>query len=241
MSNLEIQWLGQAGFIYRFPQGIVVCIDPYLSYATSSGKTRERLMPVVVPPSQVCADIVVTTHDHTDHFDEHTLRPMAEQSETIFVGPSSCREHWRAMEMPAWRFVRLDRGESLDIAGIKLTALYAEHDSRDKRDAIGVLLEADGLRIYQVGDSEYAEPLLQAARDLRPDLLVVPFNGRFGNMNAREAALFTQAVQPRAVIPMHYGMFRNNNAHPQDFVDACRELRLATRVIIVKAGIRFQF
>jgi len=240
MSNLEIEWLGQAGFIYRFSNGMSVCVDPYLSYATSTGKTRERLLPVPVPASQVNADIVVTTHDHTDHFDEHTLRPMAEPPETIFVGPSSCREHWIGMEMPAWRFLRLDRGESLEIAGVKLTALYAEHDSGSKRDAIGVVLEAEGFKIYQVGDSEYTQPVLDAARDIRPDLMAVPINGRAGNMDHRQATLLTQAVQPRAVIPMHYGVFRHNNADPQDFVDACHELGIQARIIIVKAGGCFQ-
>ena len=236
MSNLEIEWLGQAGFIYRFPSGMSVCVDPYLSYATSTGKTRERLLPIPVPASQVNADIVVTTHDHTDHFDEHTLRPMAERPQTLFVGPSSCRAHWIEMEMPAWRFLRLDRGESLEVAGVRLTALYAEHDSGSKRDAIGVVLECGGSRVYQTGDSEYTQPVLDAVRDLRPDLMAVPINGRAGNMDHRQAALLAQAVQPAAVMPMHYGVFRHNNADPQDFVNACRELGIKARIIVAKAG-----
>jgi L-ascorbate 6-phosphate lactonase len=240
MSNLEIQWLGQAGLVYYLPKGMTVCVDPFLSYAASGGKTRERLLPIIVPPSQLQADIVITTHDHTDHFDEHTLRPMAENPARVFVGPSSCREHWIEMGMEGRRFMRLDRGESLQIAGVTLTALPAEHNSRDKHDAIGVLLQADGIRIYQVGDSEYTEEIVSATREMRPDLMAVPFNGRLGNMNAAQAALLTQSIKPSAVLPMHYNMFRTNDADPQDFVTACRELGLASRIVIPIAGNRFQ-
>ena len=239
-SALGIIWLGQSTFIYQFPTGLVVCVDPYLSYATSSGGTRERLTPILTPPSMLRADVVVTTHDHADHFDEHSLRPIAERPETIFVGPSSCREHWQAMKLPPERFLRLDRGESQDVAGATFTALHAEHDSGQKRDAIGMLISAGEFSVYQVGDSEYVPKLVDQAKGLKPDLLAVPINGRKGNMNHREAAMLTQLVEPRVAIPMHYAMFRNNTADPQDFVDACRDVGVGANVVIMEPGIPFE-
>jgi L-ascorbate metabolism protein UlaG (beta-lactamase superfamily) len=239
-STLGVTWLGQSTFIYQFPTGLVVCVDPYLSYATSNGGTRERLTPILMPASTLRADVVVTTHDHTDHFDEHSLRPIAERAETVFVGPSSCCEHWRAMKMPSERFVRIDRGESQELAGARFTALYAEHDSGQKRDAIGVLINAGGFSVYQVGDSEYVPQVADQAKGLKPDLLAVPINGRKGNMNHREAALLTRLIEPRAAVPMHYAMFRNNTADPQDFVDACREVGVGSRVVVMQPGARFE-
>lgn len=239
MGPLGMTWLGQSGYRYEFPTGIVVCIDPYLSYATASGQTRERLTPIVLPASQLAADVVITTHDHVDHFDEHSLRPIAERPATVFVGPSSCREHWLAMGLPRERFLRLDRGESLTVAGVRLTATHAEHSSGRARDAIGVVMEGGGCRVYQVGDSEYVAPVVEGARGLRPDLMTVPINGRGGNMDHRQAAQLTQAVGPRVVIPMHYGMFATNTADPQDFIDACRELGVAARIAVLVAGRRF--
>ena len=238
-TSLGVEWLGQAVFIYRFPSGLVICVDPYLSYAASGGKSRERLLPVLVAPSHLAADLVITTHDHTDHFDEMSLRPLAERTDTLFLGPTSCREHWLAMEMPPARFLALDQGQTLEAAGARLTALPAEHSSGAKRDAIGILIEAEGYRLYQVGDSEYTPAVLEAATDLRPDLMAVPINGRLGNMDHQQAALLAQATQPRVVVPMHYGMFRNNNADPQDFVSAARAIGLPSRIAIMKPGRRF--
>lgn len=236
---LTITWLGQSGYLYRFPSGLTVCIDPYLSHAKSGGQTRPRLTPVVIPATAITAALVIITHDHIDHFDEITLRPIAEQPTTVFTGPSSCREHWLAMELPGERFLRLDQGEVLEVAGVRLTAFYAEHSSGPARDAIGVLIEAEGVRIYQTGDSEYTERLVEQARDLRPDLLAVPINGRGGNMTAAQAAALTKIVDPRFVIPMHYGMFANNTADPDDFIAACRATGIDARIIIAIAGIPF--
>lgn len=237
--KLGIDWLGQSGFLYHFPSGVVVCVDPYLSHAARGGRTRERLTPIIIPAPRLPADIVVTTHDHSDHFDEVSLRPLAERPTVVFVGPSSCRDRWLAMGLPAERFLRLDQGESCAIAGVRLTATYAEHGSGDRRDAIGAIIECDGFRIYQVGDSEYTERLAGAARGLQPDLLAVPINGRLGNMDADGAALLTEAVRPRVVIPMHYGMFRENTADPQTFIDACRARNVTASVVLMQAGRRW--
>lgn len=236
MTPLSVTWLGQAGFIYSFPSGATVCVDPYLSHAAGKGKSRARLTPIPLPAWQLRADIVVITHDHTDHFDEMTLRPLAEVPNMVFLGPSSCREHWLAMDLPGERFLRLDQGESLEVAGVSLRALYAEHDSGGRRDAIGVVIEAGGFKVYQTGDSEYTELLVENGRGMKPDLLTVPINGRLGNMNHEQAAQFTEVVAPRAVIPMHYGMFSDNTADPQDFIDACKRANVGARVVLMKTG-----
>ena len=239
MTSLGVEWLGQSGFLLHFSHGATVCIDPYLSHAMAGGKTRERLLPIPLAPWQLGADVVITTHDHIDHFDEITLRPLAEIPDMIFAGPSSCRNHWLAMGLPAERFLRLDRGDALEVAGVRLAARHAQHRSGALEDAIGVVLEAGGFRVYHVGDSEYVPALVAGAGELRPDLLLVPINGRGGNMDYTQAAQLTDVVQPRAVIPMHYGMFASNAAYPQDFVDACRASGVEARIAIMKVGVRF--
>lgn len=230
--------MGQSGYLYDFPGGLTVCIDPYLSHAKSGGQTRPRLTPIAIPATAIEADLVLTTHDHIDHFDEISLRPLADGPATVFAGPSSCRAHWLAMGLPGERFLRLDQGETLHVAGLRLTAHYAEHSSGSTRDAIGVSLEVDGIRIYQTGDSEYTERLADGARGLQPDLLTVPINGRGGNMSAAQAAALTKLVAPRVVIPMHYGMFADNTADPEDFVAACRDAGVTAQIMIAVAGVR---
>lgn len=237
---LTIEWLGQSGFIYQFPCGATICVDPYLSYADPSGGTRERLVPPPRCPSELKANVVILTHDHTDHFDEHTLRFLVDVSNTLFVGPSSCRNHWLTMDLPTERFLQLDRGQILDIAGVRLKAIHAEHSSGDMRDAIGVVVENGAFTIYQVGDSEYVPSVVEAAEKLHIDVMTVPINGRKGNMDAKEAAMLAGKVRPRLVVPMHYGMFRTNTANPRRFVDFCHEYSVSAQVIVASVGERYK-
>ena len=238
-ETLGVTWLGQSGFLYDFPGGPAVCLDPYLSHSARAGRTKERLTPIVIPATALRADLVIITHEHSDHFDEVSLRPLAERPATIFAGPSSCRARWLAMGLPAERFLRLDQGETREVAGVRLAATYADHSSGDGRDAIGVIIEAGGFRVYQTGDSEYNERLVTGVQELLPDLLTVPINGRLGNMDHEGAADLTAAVRPRVVIPNHYGMFRDNTADPQAFIDACQRRALDARIVIAQPGRRF--
>jgi len=70
-------------------------------------------------------------------------------------------------------------------------------------------------------------------------VLLVPINGRGGNMDAAQAAQLTNEVRPRLAIPMHYGVIPTNTADPQDFVDACRASGGAARVMLLHVGVRF--
>lgn len=234
--TVQIDWLGQSGYRFHYPTGLTVCIDPYLSHAMKAGGTRPRLLPIPLAPWEVNADLVITTHDHGDHFDEVTLRPMVEQPGTLFLGPTSCRSHWQTMGLALERFIRLDQGESQEIGGLHVRATYARHRSGDLEDAIGVILTGAGTRIYHVGDSEYTPELIAEVAGLQPDLLLVPINGRAGNMNAEQAAWLVAKAQPRLAVPMHYGVIPNNTADPQEFLDACRALGVAARTILLTVG-----
>jgi L-ascorbate metabolism protein UlaG (beta-lactamase superfamily) len=49
--------------------------------------------------------------------------------------------------------------------------------------------------------------------------MFVPINGVGGNMNAHEAALLTWQVAPRIAVPMHYGMWPDEQYGPGATLD----------------------
>jgi L-ascorbate metabolism protein UlaG (beta-lactamase superfamily) len=50
-------------------------------------------------------------------------------------------------------------------------------------------------------------------------------------MNVEEAARFMAELRPGLAVPMHYGLFAENTADPNEFVIACRAREQATRVL----------
>ena len=76
-------------------------------------------------------DLVLTTHAHWDHFDPVTYEEYV-IPDTI-VGPGTCMA---ALEKSGLAIpgVRLDRGETLERCGFRITATTADHDV----DSVGI-------------------------------------------------------------------------------------------------------
>lgn len=78
---LNLWWLGQSGFLVQWA-GRHLLVDPYLSdsltakYAATD-KPHVRMTGRAIEPERLgFVDVVASTHNHTDHFDPDTLRPV---------------------------------------------------------------------------------------------------------------------------------------------------------------------
>ena len=85
------------------------------------------------------------------------------------------------------------------------------------RSAIGVLISTGQETIYLTGDTLYSKRIAESV-DEPVDLMLAVMNGKGNNMNAFDAARLTKDVQPKAVVPIHWGMFENLTDDPMKFV-----------------------
>ena len=53
--------------------------------------------------------------------------------------------------------------------------------------------------------------------------MFVCINGKWGNMNYKEAVKLTKEIKPKIVIPMHYGMFKENTVDPNLFIEELKK------------------
>lgn len=248
-AGVALHWLGQAGFVLRSARRTVV-IDPYLSDSLAekyrgTPRPHVRMMP---PPVDVAGlgavDLVLSTHQHTDHMDPGTLRPLAERHPDLrFVAPRAARaEAMKRTGAGQDRLVLLDAGETVEpVAGIRITAARAAHEALE-RDAdgchrfLGYLIEMEGVRVFHSGDTVPFEGQVEEVRALAPDIALLPVNGRSvdllaggvpGNLTLAEAAALGAAAGVPAVVAHHYGLFDFNTADPAE-IDAFAANDLAT-------------
>ena len=96
---------------------------------------------------------------------------------------------------------------------------------------VGYVLELDGVTLFHAGDSLADERIVRAAGELRPDIALVPINGRdperegrgiVGNMSPDEAARTARDLSVALAIPMHFDAIRGNTGRPDAFVRAMR-------------------
>jgi L-ascorbate 6-phosphate lactonase len=236
-------WLGQAGYLIKTSSGLTVMIDPYFSDEVERQEGLKRLFPPPITAAELRPDILLVSHGHPDHFDEPTISALGSAGRTLLVAPPSCISRAKGLGWPASRMRSLEPGKSATKRGLRMTATFARHTWPD---AIGFLLDLDGLRLWHSGDTEYDQHL-RALATAKIDVAFICINGGGGNMNAHEAALLASELKPRTTVPMHYGLwaakdYRYGGAAPDATPDprlfeaTLRKLSTRTRIRTLEVG-----
>ena len=86
--------------------------------------------------------------------------------------------------------------------------------------AVGVMVRVDGQLVFETGDTclrlDWTEDFKKIGT---PDVLIVPINGAFGNMNEQDCAALADALNSKLTIPCHYGMFASHGGNVGKFYD----------------------
>lgn len=229
---MNITWIGQGGYLVE-QNGWRLAIDPYLTDALATSHGLHRLAPPPVAIADLGAQAVFVTHDHLDHFDPETLGPWMQLSLACrLIGPQSVVDHGRRLGIEESRLELATIDAPMSLPGLRLTPTPAQHSDPA---AVGLLIEGAGRTVYLSGDTLYHDALapriLAILSGRRLDAALVCINGRLGNMNVEDAARFMAELRPGLAVPMHYGLFAENTADPNEFVMACRAREQATRVL----------
>jgi L-ascorbate 6-phosphate lactonase len=243
LGSIAIFWLGQAGFAFKTPSGKIVYIDPYLTdYVQRAlpeyGDGFKRLMPKLIEPHEVDADHVVSTHLHQDHFDVDAVPILGQNPRIHFIGAPDCGDLYLQAGIPQERFTVLHEGQTLSFGDYKITGVYADHGDAAP-DALGVLFDFDGIKVWQVGDSAYRPDQWQDLFQQEIDILLPPINGAFGNLNGVEAARLAGNAHAKVVIPCHFWMFALHYGNPAEFLSACSEFAPQSKPMLMTQGERF--
>ena len=239
-GDVAIFWLGGAGFAFKTATDKIIFIDPYLSDCLDHFYSWKRLplSPIPFAPDEVKPDLVLVTHAHDDHLDPETIPALAATSHAVFAGPTRCVAAMREWGIPNERIVEINRGESRVLHGVRVTAAFAHHVSPaggETPDAVGYVLDWEGITIYHTGDTLYHSDL-RNVQALQPQIILACINGQYGNMSAEEAAQLTDEVGAVVAIPMHWGLVAENTVDPARFVAALGRAGSRARPIVLAPG-----
>ncbi|MDX9981542.1 MAG: MBL fold metallo-hydrolase [Lentisphaeria bacterium] len=227
-GTVAFWWLGQHSFIAKFG-GRVVYFDPYLN------PSPKRNTPSLLRPEEVTgADLVLGTHDHSDHIDRPSLPALlAASPQATLVVPDLVREKLVGdLALDKRRIAGLDAGQTVEIAGLRVSAVAAAHEFLDRDPVtgrhpyLGYIVQGHGVTVYHAGDTCIYEGMRAALARFPIDLAFLPINGRdaaryarhcIGNMTYQEAADLAGNIRPRLVVHTHFDMFNGNTENPELF------------------------
>lgn len=219
-GSLAVFFLGQAGFVFKTESGRLICIDPYLSDCCNRYFGFKRLMPRLIEADELSLDYLLISHAHYDHFDPDSVPSLMANGKTQLIGAKDTRAECERLGIKGnLRFVSV--GDSFEDENIRVTAVDCDHGS-ETPFAVGFLLEVSGKRIYYMGDTAYREDWFGNPFIQNTDMLILPINGAFGNLNEREAAFVAARLKPRLAVPCHYWNFAEHGGNPMLF---CEEMK----------------
>ena len=221
-GTVRAWWLGGTGFIFKTAQGTQIYIDPYLSDSVAAIFGQPRGFPAPIALEDVRPDLLIATHFHEDHLDPGGIPLIAKVSNTVFMCPPTALSRALGWGVPRDRVLSLERGQKRIFRDVAIEAVYARHESGtvgwEVPDAIGVILDFGGLRIYHSGDTEY-DLKLRALYKEQLDVALLVINGTGGNMNAHEAAMLAWHIGVKTALPMHHLLWKDPAPHPEATLD----------------------
>jgi len=164
-----IKYWGHACFSLTTAQGLRILVDPYLPGGFDGAFKYAPITDVV--------DVVLVTHEHTDHNSVEQL--------------------------PGTPLVLRNGGV---VQGVSFVAIPAKHDAvegQERGDINLFVWETDGLRFCHLGDLGHLLKPEQVKLAGSPDVLFIPTGGQFTIDPPTAREVMTQ-LEPRVTIPMHY-------------------------------------
>lgn len=256
-DELYILWLGGASFYIKDSAGNKMLIDPYLSnsaydymkpFVKNPKKSLSRLDKPVFGPGDLETDFILTTHDHLDHLDPYTIKEYRNLKNVIFVGPSSCCNHFERIGIKRDKVIELKAGESIRLVkDIVVFGTYAKHrgpfdleksmleksEVYGSDDSIGFLVNFGNISVYHTGDTSFEDALFDI-ENKKIDVLLLGANGVADNLTPEEGALLTKRLKPKMVIPQHYGVIPCTNFDPISLVEVFEKYHIDSSLVILK-------
>jgi len=220
-GEIALFWLGQAGFVIKDGEGRLIAVDPYLTDCVERAFGFKRMIPKIIAPYELEPDILIATHDHLDHLDADAVPILMANGKTRLIGSVTAVNKCLDMGLDKNRLIAMKPGDQGNFCGIAVEALPADHGELAP-DALGILLTLEGTRIYFTGDTAYGPEIVKAGEQSKPDVIILPINGEYGNLNSEEAALLARDVGAKTAVPCHFWTFMEHRGDPQEFAAAMK-------------------
>ncbi len=210
---MKITYYGHSCFFIETDSARII-IDPFLTGNPLATMTA----------AEVKCDYVLITHGHEDHTCD--ALEIAKANNATIIANYEIAEYFGAQGVTT-HGMNPGGGFNFPFGRVKLT--IAHHSSSINAglnpvymgEACGIILEADGKRIYHAGDTALFLDMQLIGRG-GLDLAIVPIGDNF-TMGPDDAIEALDLLKPRLAVPVHYNTWPPIAQDPHAFANAAAE------------------
>jgi L-ascorbate metabolism protein UlaG (beta-lactamase superfamily) len=232
LGGTRITYLGHATFRFMTAGGERIIIDPFL---TDNPQTPDELKRVGE------LDTILITHGHFDHFSD--VMPLVGQTGARTVSNFEIFSYLQREGVE--NAMPIQKGGTLQVGGIKVTATHAFHSSSIALDdgtviyagePMGYVIEFEsGFKLYHAGDTNVFGDMQLIGELYRPDLALLPIGDQVV-MSPYEAAHAARLLGIRHIVPIHYQTFPFTPGTAEEFKQHINEIAPGVMVHVMKPG-----
>ena len=149
------------------------------------------------------ADIIFITHDHYDHYSEEDINRV-KKKDTVIIVPEELLTKVLRKGFRQDYIITVEPNQKYMVDGIKIETILAYNINKQfhpkENGWVGYIIEIKGTKYYIAGDTDITEE----NKKVRCDVAFVPVGGTY-TMDFKEAANLINEIQPKIVVPIHYG------------------------------------
>ena len=162
------------------------------------------------------ADLIFITHNHFDHFSPEDIEKVA-KPETLFIVPLTMKSEFLSkVDAPEENCTFVEPGETFEKAGIEIKTVpsynYTKPFHPKSSKWCGYVVNIDNTKYYIAGDTDGIEE----NTSIEAEIAFVPIGGTY-TMDVKEAVEYICKLEPKAVIPIHYGSIVGNPSDGESF------------------------
>ena len=149
------------------------------------------------------ADYIFITHSHYDHFSPEDIEKVIKR-DTVIIVPEEMEHIAKEILKDEQRLYIVEPGNfhmlgSLDFETISAYNISKEFHPKEK-GWVGYNIKIEDTWCYIAGDTDVTEE----NKKVKCDIALLPIGGTY-TMDYKEAIELVQSINPKAVIPTHYG------------------------------------
>lgn len=217
-DTVDVDWLGHASVKLEDSDNFTVYVDLWNDVM---GEENDE------------ADVVVSTHDHFDHFDKKAIQSIKKRDTVLILTEDSEGDAPEEVQKKIIKPGTSIKARDQRFKGVHAYNLdkFREPDTpyHPKGLSTGVIFELDDLSFYHMSDTDPIPELEDIDEDI--DVAFVPVGGKY-TMDQEEAIEAINMFNPEKVVPIHYGYVDGTTADVEKLEEDIREKTEAEPVIL---------